>query len=164
MHPILDRWDLAIVSHALAMSKVAYCNAVYGGLPLKMKQKLQLQRYVAACLLASASRRDHITSVLGGKLAPNYFLCPTSKDTQIGTRVFEGLSSSFLIISTSKIFKVGPFLHVIPNSRQGREHQSEFFLGIGFMPVEFPFQGACLAVAVQSFRKLVKTELSRQAV
>lgn len=44
----LEKKDLAIIAHALVISRHDYSKALYMGLPLEMPPKLQLVQYVAA--------------------------------------------------------------------------------------------------------------------
>uniref|UniRef100_A0A670ISF5 Reverse transcriptase domain-containing protein n=1 Tax=Podarcis muralis TaxID=64176 RepID=A0A670ISF5_PODMU len=64
LRPYLPADCLARVVHALVISRLDYCNALYVGLPLKVTQKLQLIQNAAAGLGTGSGRRDHITPVL----------------------------------------------------------------------------------------------------
>ena len=52
------------IVHALAMSRLGYCNAILYGLPDAQLQKLQLVQNSAARLVTGTRRREHIPSVL----------------------------------------------------------------------------------------------------
>ena len=62
--PFLDQESLQTVTHALVISRIDYCNALYMGLPLKSIQKLQLAQNAAARAVLGAPRRAHITPLL----------------------------------------------------------------------------------------------------
>uniref|UniRef100_A0A670J261 Reverse transcriptase domain-containing protein n=1 Tax=Podarcis muralis TaxID=64176 RepID=A0A670J261_PODMU len=64
LRPYLPADCLARVVHALVISRLDYCNALYEGLPLKVTRKLQLMQNAAARLVTGSGRRDHITPVL----------------------------------------------------------------------------------------------------
>uniref|UniRef100_A0A670I451 Reverse transcriptase domain-containing protein n=1 Tax=Podarcis muralis TaxID=64176 RepID=A0A670I451_PODMU len=64
LRPYLPADCLARVVHALVISRLDYCNALYVGLPLKVTRKLQLIQNAAARLVTGGGRRDHITPVL----------------------------------------------------------------------------------------------------
>uniref|UniRef100_A0A670HMU9 Reverse transcriptase domain-containing protein n=1 Tax=Podarcis muralis TaxID=64176 RepID=A0A670HMU9_PODMU len=64
LRPYLPADCLARVVHALVISRLDYCNALYVGLPLKVTRKLQLIQNAAARLVTGSGRRDHITPVL----------------------------------------------------------------------------------------------------
>uniref|UniRef100_A0A670II88 Reverse transcriptase domain-containing protein n=1 Tax=Podarcis muralis TaxID=64176 RepID=A0A670II88_PODMU len=64
LRPYLPANCLARVVHALVISRLDYCNALYVGLPLKVTRKLQLIQNAAARLVTGSGRRDHITPVL----------------------------------------------------------------------------------------------------
>lgn len=52
------------ITHALLISPLDYCNALYVGLYLKSIQKLQLAQNAAVQAILSAIRRAHIMSLL----------------------------------------------------------------------------------------------------
>ncbi|XP_060124758.1 uncharacterized protein LOC132591228 [Zootoca vivipara] len=64
LSPYLPTDCLSRVVHALVISRLDYCNALYVGLPLKVTRKLQLIQNAAARLVTGSGRRDHITPVL----------------------------------------------------------------------------------------------------
>ncbi|XP_060124669.1 ral guanine nucleotide dissociation stimulator-like 3 isoform X2 [Zootoca vivipara] len=64
LRPYLPADCLARVVHALVISCLDYCNALYVGLPLKVTQKLQLIQNAAAGLVTGSGRRDYITPIL----------------------------------------------------------------------------------------------------
>uniref|UniRef100_A0A670I7A7 Reverse transcriptase domain-containing protein n=1 Tax=Podarcis muralis TaxID=64176 RepID=A0A670I7A7_PODMU len=64
LRPYLPADCLTRVVHALVISRLDYCNALYVGLPLKVTRKLQLIQNAAARLVTGGGRRDHITPVL----------------------------------------------------------------------------------------------------
>ncbi|XP_053224964.1 uncharacterized protein LOC128403862 [Podarcis raffonei] len=64
LRPYLPADCLARVVHALVISRLDYCNALYVGLPLKVTRKLQLIQNAAARLVTGSGHRDHITPVL----------------------------------------------------------------------------------------------------
>ncbi|XP_060135246.1 uncharacterized protein LOC132592706 [Zootoca vivipara] len=64
LRPYLPADCLTRVVHALVISRLDYCNALYVGLPLKVTRKLQLIQNAPARLVTGSSRRDHITPVL----------------------------------------------------------------------------------------------------
>uniref|UniRef100_A0A670J4S4 Reverse transcriptase domain-containing protein n=1 Tax=Podarcis muralis TaxID=64176 RepID=A0A670J4S4_PODMU len=63
LRPYLPADCLTRVVHALVISRLDYCNALYVGLPLKVTRKLQLIQNAAARLVTGGGRRDHITPV-----------------------------------------------------------------------------------------------------
>ncbi|KAF7252767.1 putative RNA-directed DNA polymerase from transposon BS [Varanus komodoensis] len=64
LHPYLENYCLATVTHALVTSRLDFCNTLYVGLPLKMVQILQLVQNRAARLLTGTGHCSHITPVL----------------------------------------------------------------------------------------------------
>ncbi|XP_058013047.1 uncharacterized protein LOC131185023 [Ahaetulla prasina] len=54
LRPFLDRDALCTVTHALVMSRLDYCNALYMGLPLKCTRRLQLVQNAAARVVVVA--------------------------------------------------------------------------------------------------------------
>lgn len=60
----LDDEALCMVSHALVLSQLDYCNKFYMGLPLKNIQKLQLVQNAVAHTILGVPRAAHITSLL----------------------------------------------------------------------------------------------------
>ncbi|KAF7237340.1 Zinc finger protein 79 [Varanus komodoensis] len=64
LRPYLENDCLATVTHALATSRLDFCNALYVGLPLKTVWILQLVQNGAARLLTGTGRYVHVTPVL----------------------------------------------------------------------------------------------------
>ena len=64
LRPSLPTDCLARVVHALVISRLDYCNALYVGLPLNVTRKLQLIQNAAARLVTGSGCQDHITLVL----------------------------------------------------------------------------------------------------
>ncbi|CAI7934913.1 Hypothetical predicted protein [Podarcis lilfordi] len=64
LRPYLPVDCLARVVHALVISHLDYCHALYVGLPVKVTRKLQLIQNAAARLGTGSGCRDHITLVL----------------------------------------------------------------------------------------------------
>ena len=51
LRPYLDTGALTTLVHALVISRLDHCNALYVGLPLRLMQKLEVVQNVAARLL-----------------------------------------------------------------------------------------------------------------
>lgn len=64
LHPFLSRPDAERVVHALIMSRLGFCNPLFGGLPAKSLKILQYIQISAARVLTHTSSRPHITPVL----------------------------------------------------------------------------------------------------
>ncbi|KAF7235271.1 Vomeronasal type-2 receptor 1 [Varanus komodoensis] len=64
LRPYLEYDCLATVTHALVISRLDFCNALYVGLPLKTVRTLQLVQNRAAKLLTGTGRYAHMTPVL----------------------------------------------------------------------------------------------------
>ncbi|KAF7251034.1 putative RNA-directed DNA polymerase from transposon BS [Varanus komodoensis] len=62
--PYLEYDCLVTVTHALVTSHLDFCNALYGGIPLKMVRILQLVQNRAARLLTGTGHYVHMTPVL----------------------------------------------------------------------------------------------------
>lgn len=59
----MEKKELAMVTHALATSRLHYCNPHYVKLLLKVVWKHQQMQNVVAHMLTGASRRDHTTPI-----------------------------------------------------------------------------------------------------
>ncbi|KAM6466454.1 uncharacterized protein PHA67_012250 [Liasis olivaceus] len=64
LHPFLDRESLQSVTHALVISHIDYCNALYMGLPLKSIRKLQLVQNAAVRAILGAPKMEHAPPLL----------------------------------------------------------------------------------------------------
>ena len=60
----LDVGALTTLVHALVVSRINYCNALYVGLPLGLMQKLQMIQNMVARLLTGVKRFHHISPTL----------------------------------------------------------------------------------------------------
>ena len=64
LQPYLDMGALTTLVHALVISRLDYCNALYVGLPLKLMRKLQVVQNAAARLLTGVRKYQHISPTL----------------------------------------------------------------------------------------------------
>uniref|UniRef100_A0ABM5FTP4 Reverse transcriptase domain-containing protein n=1 Tax=Pogona vitticeps TaxID=103695 RepID=A0ABM5FTP4_9SAUR len=64
LRPYLDTGTLTTLVHALVISRLDYCNALYVGLPLKVMRKLQVVQNAAARLLTGVRKCQHISPTL----------------------------------------------------------------------------------------------------
>ena len=64
LRPYLDRGGLTTLVHALIISRLDHCNALYVGLPLRLMQKLQMVQNAAARLLSGVRKHQHISPTL----------------------------------------------------------------------------------------------------
>ena len=62
--PYLDVRVLTTLVHALAVSRLDYCNALYLGLPLRLMEKLQMVQNVVDRLLSGVGKYQHISPTL----------------------------------------------------------------------------------------------------
>ena len=62
--PYLDGGALTTLVHALVISRLDHCNALYMGLPLRLMQKLQMVQNVVARLLTGTRKYQHISPTL----------------------------------------------------------------------------------------------------
>ena len=60
----LDVGALTTLVHALVISRLDHCNALYVGLPLRLMQKLQMVQNAAARLLSGVIKHQHISLTL----------------------------------------------------------------------------------------------------
>ena len=64
LQPYLDGGALTTLVHALVISRLDHCNALYVGLPLRLMQKLQMVQNAAASLLSGVRKHQHISPTL----------------------------------------------------------------------------------------------------
>ena len=65
LHPYLDGGGaLTTLVHALVISRLDHCNALYVGLPLRLMQKLQMVQNAVARLLSGVRKQQHISPTL----------------------------------------------------------------------------------------------------
>ena len=64
LHPYLDMGVRTMLFHALVVSRIGYCNALYVGLPLRLMRKLQMVQNMAARLLTGVKTFQHIFPTL----------------------------------------------------------------------------------------------------
>ena len=62
--PYLDMGALTMLAHALIISRIDYCSAVYVGLPLRLMWRLQLVQNSAARLITEVKKFQHIFPTL----------------------------------------------------------------------------------------------------
>ena len=62
--PYLDTGALTMLVHAIVVSRIDYCNALYIGFPLRVMQKLQMVQNMVARLLTGVKRCHHIFPTL----------------------------------------------------------------------------------------------------
>ena len=64
LRPYLEVGALTTLVHALVISRLDHCNALYVGLPLRLLRKLQVVQNAAARLLSGVKRYQHISPTL----------------------------------------------------------------------------------------------------
>ncbi|XP_078242497.1 uncharacterized protein LOC140704941 [Pogona vitticeps] len=64
LRPYLDTGALTTLVHALVISRLDHCNALYVGLPLRLIRKLQMVQNAAAKLLTGGRKYHHISPIL----------------------------------------------------------------------------------------------------
>ena len=62
--PMLMGGALTTLVHALVISRLDHCNALYVGLPLRLSRKLQMVQNAAARLLSGVRKHQHISPTL----------------------------------------------------------------------------------------------------
>ena len=60
LQPYLDGGALTTLVHALVISRLNHCNALYVGLPLRLMWKLQMVQNTAGRLLSGVRKYQHI--------------------------------------------------------------------------------------------------------
>uniref|UniRef100_A0A670HRU4 Reverse transcriptase domain-containing protein n=1 Tax=Podarcis muralis TaxID=64176 RepID=A0A670HRU4_PODMU len=145
LRPYLPADCLTRMVHALVISRLDYCNALYVGLPLKVTRKLQLIQNAAARLVTGSSHRDHITPVLKAHWLPVRF----QAEFKVLVLTFKALNGLGLVYlkeclhphcSTWTLRSSTEGLLAVPSLREAKlqEPGRGAVLGSGALPVECP--------------------------
>ena len=96
LRPYLDGGALTTLVHALIISRLDHCNALYVVLPLRLTRKLQMVQNAAARLLSGVRKDQHISPTLAALHWLPVRFCVDFKVLMIIYKALNGLGPQYL--------------------------------------------------------------------
>ena len=157
-----------ILVHALVMSRLDYCNALWYGLPQTMLKRLQRVQNCAARLICRRKKHDHVTPLLKELHWLPIHVWPTYKLLTIAYSVMHGLAPEYLAELPDRhhprrvLRSASAELFSVPFSQTVRHGDRRFSVAVATLWNQLP-NSVRMIETLPLFRTHLKTHLVRGA-